>query len=378
MEAVVKQHPAKGKGWAVITLSGSDVPAGGVRFQLRRSAARDAILGPQGWQATELFLDAAETTPGADGLALTVGPDVVNHMDTANYLLLVTGDGVAPKQPLQTGLAWRNIAQLDLGRGKRGGVAVRGESDEAKAVRARGETPQQDAKSEPQPDPKPAPTPDDDKKDTLQAGEDGDKKKGKTGALAAALVALLLVGGGGAWFLWPKPVPVPDPPPKTDQAEADKSKTDGTKPQDAVKPPDGLPPPPLAADDIPADAEPVKFARDKLQAGIEPALAVTFADKLMARPPAGIDAAFLLYRAAAQKGDAGAAAKLGRLFDPADATPTGSLKKSADSAFDWYRQAAEAKHPDAEPGLTRLKAWVEKQATAGDAEAQRVLKRFNP
>lgn len=376
MEAVVKQHPAKGKGWAVITLSGADVPAQGVKFQLRRSAARDAVLGPQGWQTTELFLDAAETASGADGVALTVGPEVVNHMDTANYLLLVTGDGVGPKQPLQTGLAWRNIAQLDLGRGKRGGVAVRGESDEAKAARVRSEAPQQDAKPEPRPDPKPESKLVEDKTDTLHGGGDGDKKKSNAGTMVAALVALLLAGGGGAWFLWPKPTP--DPVPPKQEAEADKSKTDGVNPPDTVKPPEGLPPPPLAADDIPADAEPVKFARDKLQAGIEPALAVTFADKLMARPPAGIDAAFLLYRAAAQKGDAGAAVKLGRLFDPADPTPTGSLKKSADSAFDWYRQAAEAKHPDAEPGLTRLKTWAETQAQAGDAEAQRVLKRFSP
>jgi TPR repeat protein len=98
----------------------------------------------------------------------------------------------------------------------------------------------------------------------------------------------------------------------------------------------------------------------------------------MARPPGGIDAAFLLYRAAAQKGDAGAAVKLGRLFDPADQTPTGSLKKSADSALDWYRQAAGAKHPDAEAGLARLKTWAEQQAGTGDADAQRVLKRFTP
>ncbi|MBL8705884.1 MAG: hypothetical protein JNM30_13615 [Rhodospirillales bacterium] len=371
MEAIVKQHPAKGKGWAVITLTGDGVPSAGVTFQLRRSAGRDAILGPNGWQATELFLEAAESAPAPGGVALTVGPEVVNHMDTANYLLLVMGDGVAPKQPLQTGLAWRNIAQLDLGRGKRGGVAVRGESEAA--ARVRGEAP----KAEPQPQPA------EDKAGAAAAepiqgglkGDDGGKKKGNTGALVAAVVALLVLGGGGAWFFWPKP-PAPDPgPPKQ---EADAKPKDETKPPDTVKPPDGLPPPPLAADDIPADAEPLKFARDKLQAGIDAGPAVAFADKLMARPPAGIDAAFLLYRAAAQKGDAGAAVKLARLFDPADQTPSGSLKKSADSAFDWYRQAAGAQHPDAAGGLARLKAWVEQQAGTGDADAQRVMKRFAP
>ena len=193
MEAVVKQHPAKGKGWAVITLSGADVPAGGVKFQLRRSAGRDAILGPQGWQATELFLDAAETAQAPDGLALTVGPEVVNHMDTANYLLLITGDGVAPRQPLQTGLAWRNIAQLDLGRGKRGGVAVRGEQDEAKAARARSDATQPpEPKPGPTADPKPISKPEEAKTDPLQGGDGGGQKKSSTGTLAAALAVLLL------------------------------------------------------------------------------------------------------------------------------------------------------------------------------------------
>jgi TPR repeat protein len=89
-----------------------------------------------------------------------------------------------------------------------------------------------------------------------------------------------------------------------------------------------------------------------------------------------VDAAFLLYRHAAQKGDAAAAFMLARIVDPADETPSGTLKKAAESALEWYRNAQQGKHPEAGASIARLKTWVEKQASTGDADAQRLLKLF--
>lgn len=393
MEATVKQHPVKGKGWAVITLRGDALPGAGVRFQLRRSTGRDAILGPNGWQSTELWLAPSDLAPAAGELALTVGPEVVNHMDTANYALLLVGDGVGAKQPLQAGLAWRNIAQLDLGRGKRGGVAVRGEAEEAARRRASAhETGAQQSEDVPAPAPapsapQPAPPP------VIPINGEATKKGGRAGLIAAVIVVLLL-GGGGAWW-----VLRPAPENRASNAEAEKSaekrpaeekkveeaakadnKTD-IKPETKIEEPKKeavLPLPPDTGDDLPAGADPLKFAREKLQAGMEPGRAVALAEKLMQRPPAGIDAAFLLYRHAAQKGNASAALKLARLLDPADETPSGSLKKGAESALEWYRSAEASKLPEAAGAIVRLKAWVQKQADAGDAEAQQMLKRFQP
>ncbi|MCC6469283.1 MAG: sel1 repeat family protein [Alphaproteobacteria bacterium] len=385
MEAVVKQHPVKGKGWAVITLSGDGVPQGGVKFQLRRGAGRDAILGPTGWQATELWLDAGETAPAPGGLLLTVGPEVVNHMDTANYALLVMGDGVSAKQPLQAGLAWRNIAQLDLGRGKRGGVAVRGEVDEAAAARARTASAAAAAAAEAEraaaeaaaaakkaADEKAR----DDDGTTRQATDDDGKKKASRAPLLGVLLAALIVGGGAAWWLWPQPAPPIDDKKKEEQKPEEAKKPEETKKTEEAKKEVELPKIPDIGDDLPAGADPLKFAREKLQAGMEPARALALGDKLMQRPPAGIDAAFLVYRYAAQKGDANAAFKLAKIVDPADDTPSGTLKKAPESALEWYRSAAEGKHPEAGASIARLKTWVEKQAGAGDADAQRLLKQF--
>ncbi|MCC7048248.1 MAG: sel1 repeat family protein [Alphaproteobacteria bacterium] len=388
MEAVVKQHPVKGKGWAVITLSGDGVPQAGVKFQLRRGAGRDAILGPTGWQATELWLDAGETAPAPGGLALTVGPEVVNHMDTANYALLVTGDGVSAKQPLQAGLAWRNIAQLALGRGKRGGVAVRGEVDEAAAARARAAAAAQAAEAERAAAEAAAAAArkaaDDKARDaadtTSQAtDDDGKQRKASRAPLLGLLVAALIIGGGAAWWLWPQP-PIDDKKKEERKAEEKKpeeaKKPEETKKTEEAKKEVELPKIPDTGDDLPAGADPLKFAREKLQAGMEPARALALGDKLMQRPPAGIDAAFLVYRYAAQKGDANAAFKLAKIVDPADDTPSGTLKKAPESALEWYRSAAGGKHPEAGASIARLKAWVEKQAGTGDADAQRLLKQF--
>lgn len=376
MEAVVKQHPAKGKGWAVITLSGDGLPSAGLRFQFRRSAGRDAILGPKGWQATELWLEASETSPAPGGLALTVGPEVVNHMDTANYALLVIGEGIDPKQPLQAGLAWRNIAQHDLGTGKRGGVAVRGETDEAAAARARAAA----AAAEQAAKPADAPKPVEPARKTADTAENKDKqappRKSNIGLIAAAIAVLLLGGGGVAWWMWPKPPVQQTDADKPKTADTDTKKTEEARKTEESKKELELPKPPDTGDDLPPGADPLKFAREKLQAGLEAPRALALADKLMQRPPAGIDAAFLVYRYAAQKGDANAAFKLARIVDPADETPSGTLKKSPESALEWYRSAAEGKHPEAGASIARLKTWVEKQASTGDAEAQRVLKLF--
>lgn len=392
MEATVKQHPVKGKGWAVITLRGDGLPGASVRFQLRRSTGRDAILGPNGWQSTELWLAPSELAPATGELALTVGPEVVNHMDTANYALLLVGDGVGARQPLQVGLAWRNIAQLDLGRGKRGGVAVRSEAEEAARRRAgaleTGAQQSEDVSAAPALSaPEPAPSP------LVPIDGEATKKGGRAGLIAAVTVVLLMVGGGAWWALRPVPEdsatkaekekPAEEKPVEEKKVEETAKADDKTesKPDTKIEEPKKeavLPLPPDTGDDLPAGADPLKFAREKLQAGIEPGRAVALAEKLMQRPPAGVDAAFLLYRHAAQKGDANAALRLARLLDPADDAPSGSLKKGAESALEWYRSAESAKLPEAAGAIDRLKAWVQKQADSGDAEAQRMLKRFQP
>ena len=81
----------------------------------------------------------------------------------------------------------------------------------------------------------------------------------------------------------------------------------------------------------------------------------------------------LLYLDAADRGHAGAAAAVGRLYDPTETGPTPAGKRRADRAVKWYRKAREAGDTDAAARLTALRAWAEQEAAKGNAEARALL-----
>lgn len=85
--------------------------------------------------------------------------------------------------------------------------------------------------------------------------------------------------------------------------------------------------------------------------------------------------AMLLYFFAARGGHAAAAFDLATFHDPNRHAGTSSLMDEPDAfqAYRWYRQAAEAGHETASERLTELRAWAERAADTGDAEAERLL-----
>ena len=85
--------------------------------------------------------------------------------------------------------------------------------------------------------------------------------------------------------------------------------------------------------------------------------------------------AYLLLFYAARQGDGEAAFALASLHDPNHFVPGSSLLESPDSlqAYKWYSQAAAQKIPQAQQRLQDLHSTLEKQATAGDPAARRLL-----
>lgn len=409
MEAEVKQHPKLGRGHALVTLTGGGLPSANVRYAIHRAGSRDTVLGAQGWQAAEAWLVPLEFEGGGEKLLLTLGPDVVNHMDNANYLISVTGDQVS--EPLLTGLAWLDIAPADAAPAvRRGGVAVLEDRNVAPPVSQSPanvsvtvvlQQPQapEPRRSDPPPAPVPPPPP--------------PPPKPWLRRVAMAVIVLLLLGGVAWRFLLPpkpqeveltiKPAdpppapkeetsaaptplpPLPDPskqqaeekkepaPKPVEEAKADPApKPVEAKTEPAPKPPEPAPPAP-APRPQPASLPPIEQARAALsQTGMPADEWAQLADKLRGLPD-GADAAFLLYRNAGQRGHAKSAMLTGGYFDPTDSDPKGTIMVDAVQAYSWYKRAADANVGDAASRLSRLKVWVDREAAAGNANAKRAL-----
>ena len=128
------------------------------------------------------------------------------------------------------------------------------------------------------------------------------------------------------------------------------------------------PPPPSYTPDAPA----LEKARKALRDGISPEEAVALANSLTESPERA-DAAFLLLEFAADSGNAVAALAVARYYDPTEKEPSGTIRKSPESAYDWYTVALAGGQQSAETRLAQLRSWVEEQATQGSIKARDLL-----
>ena len=87
------------------------------------------------------------------------------------------------------------------------------------------------------------------------------------------------------------------------------------------------------------------------------------------------DDAYLLYRYAANHGNAEAALLLGTRADPAYYTAAGNILPEAEpeQAIKWYRMASEEGNAEAVARLQVLRGRLEQASAAGDTQADRLL-----
>ena len=128
------------------------------------------------------------------------------------------------------------------------------------------------------------------------------------------------------------------------------------------------PPPPSYSPDAPV----LEKVRKALREGITPEEALAMA-KSLPESPERADAAFLLLEYAADSGNAEAALIVGRYYDPTDTAPSGTIRKSPETAYGWYRDALKGGQEKAKDSLAQLHSWVEKQASDGSSEARELL-----
>ncbi len=187
-----------------------------------------------------------------------------------------------------------------------------------------------------------------------------DEKGGLPLGLILGLVVLLALAGGG-WWWFNRPAP--------QVAET-------------------APPPAAPAQPAPAAARDLDAARKALAADPAPADALALGREHLAAND--LDGAFLLFRAAGDKGNAEAAVIVGGFYDPATWTKETSPlpAANADQAASWYRRAAEAGDAEAQyrlgmvlksgkteatDGPEQAVAWLRKAADQGHQKAKEAL-----
>lgn len=129
------------------------------------------------------------------------------------------------------------------------------------------------------------------------------------------------------------------------------------------------PPKPTYAPDAPV----IEQARQALREGVTPADAVVMAAALPEQPGRA-DAAFLLLEYAAESGNAEAAMAVGEYYDPSIDLPSGSIRKNAARAFEWYQVSLAGGRAESGNRLANLRRWVVARAEDGAADAQALLK----
>jgi hypothetical protein len=186
------------------------------------------------------------------------------------------------------------------------------------------------------------------------------------------VICILVIGVVGYLVLIKKPAPIPPEPVAIEEKEKQEEPSLPRMANLPEKKPIIEPPPPPS---YPPDAPVLEQARHALREGISPDEAVALA-KSLPEGPERTDAAFLLLEYAADKGNAEAALIVARYYDPTDDSPSGTIRKNPEMAYDWYQKALTGGQQDVRKNMTRLRLWVETQAGQGSNEARQLLEEW--
>lgn len=273
----------------------------------------DRHLGPKGWQSAPVALGPYPAQTDGGALVVSVGPEVVDNVETF-ATLTVTAAGRSAT------LSWPDTVRTSPALAGGGGIGARTE----KAQPAKPSPLKQEIATEKTPVVEPKKTVAEEsmlKVDPIVTTDDKDDGKSRLPLLLAGLVALAALGVGAWWWLTQQPATAP-------------VEVVATPPAPVVAPP------PVAQ----GCAGPDLIAA----AALPPAEGFAVVAACGAQGDA--EQRFRVIDAAAQAGVAEAIAMIGRWWDPAEAAAVGSNFTSRDpgQAARYYREAVTAGHAPAE------------------------------
>lgn len=357
----VRAEPDAAPGRALIRVAGAAGAAASPGFRILREDWDDNALGPQGWQSSDALLQPDTAAASGPDLVLHVGWAVCQHLEAGMYTFALPAGGIEAAT-----LSWPDITPLHAG--------ARDVLNQATAP-----PPIVSAPSPPRPEPAAAPAPAAPSPKPVPAVQPAPVVPAELppernfAPLYVLLALLLLAAGGGAWWVFGRPRPIID--------------AQTTPPTAAPSPP--APPTPPTADPVPTPPTPPTPPPTPAAPQLG---SLSVPDVLTKAPnPAAIaaegtrrlqgdrhDDGLLLLEAAADRGDGGAAAALGALYDPVRFRAGGPIPQpDPRQAARYYRDAAHA-GADVAAARDALKHSLETKASSGDLGANLTLKDFWP
>jgi hypothetical protein len=351
-------QPQERPGYALLRVTGLDSRPDGLTVSVRRAQGPDSHLSEDGWRKTESWLAPVSTARRGEAIEMLLGPSIVDRCAASNVQITIREPDVG--EVGRTVVAFGNLQTSGAGDGR---AAVK---DSPAAKPAPPPPPPPEPEPEPELPPKMEPPIElqAERRSVIEPEKPEPKGKGLWVSIAAAL--LLLVAAGGGWWWWNNRAQPPQeavtPPPQTPPQQAG---IDRTKPvRQLVK---------EFLDTNPSNAQKLAKGRDFLNAGL-------------------LEGAYLIWRDAAEAGDAEAALEFARFYDPADPIPYSPFPLNGATAASWYQKAVDSgKGAVQSTALRRLgtlyvqggkelpadrakgSEMLTRAAGAGDADAKRKL-----
>jgi hypothetical protein len=342
-------------GHAILRVSELDATPEGLALSIQRQQGPDTHLADDGWRRTEAWLIPAQVDRKGDVLEFHLGPEICDRLaGIATVRLRVKEPDIGVVGT--TVVAWP--AMLTSGAAGSSGTyddTVRLGRLQQPAAPAAAASPA----PEPLPPPfEPPPAPAPELRATRPPDLGATPKRSGFGIWATVLIALLIAGGAGyaAWDYFKQ------------------------HPQDVV-----------ATAEPPAAPEPArKSVRDTVTEYLAtkptPEAMLAKGRALLAAGDAA--QAFLVFRRAAETGNATAQLELGTFYDPLARPTRGGFTPDGARAADWYERAALAGLAEAQRKLgllmakggaglaadtAKAKTWLQQAAAQDDADAKKAL-----
>ncbi len=355
-------QPLPEPGHAILRVSELEAAPDGLALSIQRQQGPDSHLADDGWRRTEAWLLPEHVERRRDALEFHLGPEICDRLAGIATLR------VRVKEP-DIGVVGTTVVAWPA-------MLTSGALDPSsklydETVRLRRAQPKA-APEPPPPEPEPTPEPPappftPPPRPELRASRALDpgppERSSRTGWLIAALVLVALLGGGyhvyTTYFQKPAPVvvaatPKPAPAPVPAASAPGKSVRDIVGEYLATKPtPEAM----------------LAKARDYAKAG-------------------EVGAAFLVFRRAAETGNAPAQLELAQFYDPLSTPAKAGFTPDGPRAADWYERAALAGLPEAQrklgllltkggaglaPDPAKAKTWLQQAANQNDADARKAL-----
>ncbi|MBN9091182.1 MAG: sel1 repeat family protein [Reyranella sp.] len=359
--------PLADPGYATLRITELEASPDGLTISIQRQQGPESHLADDGWRRSETWLSPDRVVRIRDTLEFQLGPEICDRLaGIATIRLRVQEPDIGVVGT--TVVAWPQMltsgAVDPLSRSHDDTVRLRGRPVE--------EPPPPPAPPfEPPPEPEPMPELRAEREPLPPVEPEGG---GRTKWMIATVIVLLLAGAG--YYAYTNFIESPQ--------ETVASATPPTAPAPAP-----APAPPVATP-APTPAAPKKSVRET----VAEYLATNPApDAMMAKgrefAQAGeMNAAFLVWRRAAEAGSVPAQVELASFYDPLETPAKAGFTPDGARAADWYERAALAGNPEAQrkyglllakggAGLPadqgRAKAWLQQAAAQNDAEAKKAL-----